>query len=239
MSDSEDEAVQCKTIKITIVGEPSTGKSSLCRRYLDGSAVAGGGTQGAEVMAGQCLGLRPPVPLQLCDVAGNALDTHMLDNYLYDSDIILFVYDLTNLQSFESLKMWVLEVKKIFEDEPKKPLMALFGNKSDLEHQRAVRLSCVQKFASEHLMESFKGSARTGEMVNNVFTNLVARVLGLKVRQLPSVTKTEKSPVAKTSEMNGHTPTLMQAESAQTLIMNRKTLRKIQRKASSTVCTVQ
>lgn len=45
------------------------------------------GTQGAEVMAGQCLGLRPPIPLQLCDVAGNALVTNMLANYLYASDV--------------------------------------------------------------------------------------------------------------------------------------------------------
>jgi hypothetical protein len=38
-------------------------------------------------MAGQCLGLRPPVPVQLCDVAGNALNTSMLENYLYASDV--------------------------------------------------------------------------------------------------------------------------------------------------------
>lgn len=54
--------------------------------------------------------------------------------------------------------------------------MALFGNKSDLEHQRAVRLSCVQKLASEYLLEHFKGSARTGEMVSpwwlNEFTDI-------------------------------------------------------------------
>lgn len=56
-------------------------------------------------------------------------------------------------------------MKENFENGEKKPLMALFGNKADLEHQRAVRLSYVQMFASEHLLESFKGSARTGEMV--------------------------------------------------------------------------
>lgn len=78
----------------------------------------------------------------------------------------MLVYDLTNLQSFEKLCIWLTKVKEIFENDVKKPLMALFGNKSDLEHQRAIRLSCVQKFASEHLMENFKGSARTGEMVN-------------------------------------------------------------------------
>lgn len=75
------------------------------------------------------------------------------------------MYDLTNLQSFDKLEIWVKNVKAVFEPEAKKPLMALFGNKSDLEHQRAVRLSCVQKFASEHFLDNYKVSARTGEMV--------------------------------------------------------------------------
>ncbi|XP_030027240.1 ras-related protein Rab-28 [Manduca sexta] len=242
MSDSEDE-VESGTVKITILGEPSTGKSSLCTRYLGASAgVVGGagGTQGAEVLAGQCVGVRPAVPLQLCDVAGNALATNMLTNYLYASDIVLFVYDLTNLQSFEKLGTWITKVKEIFEPETKKPLMAIFGNKSDLEHQRAVRLSCVQKFASEHLLENFKGSARTGEMVNNTFTNLVSRLLGVKVRKYPPVMVKGKSPVPRDSERNGRTPQPLQTpEPTQSLIMNRKALRTIQRRASSTVCCIQ
>ncbi|XP_028039442.1 ras-related protein Rab-28-like [Bombyx mandarina] len=239
MSDSDDNEVQGQTIKITVVGEPATGKTSLCTRYLGSNASYTGGTQGAEVMAGQCLGLRPPVPLQLCDVAGNAIHTKMLANYLYASDIILFVYDLTNLQSFEKLKLWVSTIKNIIESETKKPLLALFGNKSDLEHQRAVRISCVQKFASEHLLENFKGSARTGDMVNTLFTTLVSRVMGVKVSRLPHSSVNTKSPVLKENEINCHSPLPLQAEPTHTLIMNRKALRKIQWKASSTVCSVQ
>lgn len=37
--------------------------------------------------AGACLGLRPPVALQMCDVAGASRATAMLDNYLYASDV--------------------------------------------------------------------------------------------------------------------------------------------------------
>ncbi|XP_047029630.1 ras-related protein Rab-28-like [Helicoverpa zea] len=232
---SEDD-VEPKTVQIAVIGEPKTGKSCLCHRYLGGNSLApSGGTQGAEVMAGQCVGLRPAVPLQLCDVAGNALQTHMLANYLYASDIILFVYDLTNLQSFEKLKEWIRKVKEIFENEMKRPLMALFGNKSDLEHQRAVRLSCVQKFASEHLLENFKGSARTGDMVSHAFTSLVARALGLKVHRLPPTVVDGRSLAPKELELNGHA----HSEPMQPLIMNRKALRRVQRKASSTICNMQ
>ncbi|XP_063825896.1 ras-related protein Rab-28-like [Ostrinia nubilalis] len=229
MSDTEDEDVPNRTVKITVVGEPSTGKTSLCTRYLGGAGAGAGGTQGAEVMAGQCLGLRPPVPLQLCDVAGNAITTCMLDNYLYSSDVVIFVYDLTNLQSFEKLSLWITTVKDIFNSEIKKPLMALFGNKSDLEHQRAVRLSCVQKLASEYLLENFKGSARTGEMVNSAFTRLVARVMGVNVARALA-----RPP----AETNGASPRPLVEEQTHNLIMTRKAMRRAQRRSSSSICSI-
>ncbi|XP_060803553.1 ras-related protein Rab-28 isoform X2 [Amyelois transitella] len=227
MSDTEDEDGQSRTIKITVVGEPATGKSSLCSRYLGSPACGGGGTSGADVLCGQSAGLRPPVPVQLCDVAGNAIHTAMLANYLYSSDIVIFVYDLTNLQSFERLALWVVRVKEIFEREPKKPLLALFGNKSELEHQRAVRLSCVQKFASEHLLENFKGSARTGEMVNTAFAALVSRVAGPRAQPAPAG---ERAPAR---------PLSGRAVPSHSLIMNRKALRRFKRGATSSICKLQ
>ncbi|XP_068633020.1 ras-related protein Rab-28-like [Battus philenor] len=241
MSDTEDEESGNREVKITILGEPFTGKTSLCHKYFGTNGVVqGGSTWGAEVMAGQCLGLRPPVTLYLCDVAGNSLSTCMLRNYLYTSDIVIFVYDLTNLQSFEKLNEWIRAVDKIVEREPKKPLLALFGNKSDLEHQRAVRLSCVKNFASEHLLENFKGSARTGEMVNYLFSNLIGRLLNYESQQITPPAAAYPKPIINEIEEQSNGPTQnVDAVPTSPLIMNRKTLRKIQRKASSSVCCVQ
>ncbi|XP_050680070.1 ras-related protein Rab-28-like [Leptidea sinapis] len=230
MSDTEDEEIQSKIIKITLVGEPGTGKTSLCNRYLGGSG-ASGSTHGAEVTAGQCLGLRPPVQVQLCDVAGNTLSTTMLGNYLYASDIIIFVYDLTNLASFEKLNEWVEKVEELYKDETDKPLMAMFGNKSDLEHQRAVRLSSVTAFGADHSLEKFKGSARTGEMVNAAFTTLIARVMGAKVTSL--VAPVSQLPVREVPERENQPQ-----EEASKLIMNRAALRQVQKKESTSVCVV-
>lgn len=63
--------------------------------------------------------------------------------------------------------------------------------------------------------------------------------MGIKVRRLPPVVMNGRSPHPKDPEMNGHTPLSMQGISSQSLIMNRKALRKAQRKASSTICSVQ
>ncbi|XP_032517667.2 ras-related protein Rab-28-like [Danaus plexippus] len=231
MSDTEEEDNLVKFIKITLVGEPATGKTSICRRFVGANVSVSGGTQGAEVTAAQLAGVTSP--LRLCDVAGAALNTEMLPNYLFDTDILIFVYDLTNLQSFERLKLWMEKVKQILDSEKKKPLMALFGNKSDLEHQRAVRLSCVQKFASEYFLENYKGSARTGETISILFSNLLSNLLGIKLKSdVPPYKRILDTQLSETASMSPSEDT------ASTLIVNRKVLRKVQRK-SSAVCSLQ
>lgn len=79
------------------------------------------------------------------------------------------MYDITNLQSFERLGLWLESVSDILAGSEPVPLLAVFGNKSDLEHQRAVRLGCVNDFATEFGCLNFSGSARTGENVSYMF----------------------------------------------------------------------
>ncbi|VVC91244.1 unnamed protein product [Leptidea sinapis] len=106
--------------------------------------------------------------------------------------------------------------------------MAMFGNKSDLEHQRAVRLSSVTAFGADHSLEKFKGSARTGEMVNAAFTTLIARVMGAKVSSL--VAPVSQLPVREVPERENQPQ-----EEASELIMNRAALRQVQKKESTSV----
>ena len=46
------------------------------------------------------------VSLQLWDVDGMAITGKMLDTYLYDAHGILFVYDVTNEDSFRDIESW-------------------------------------------------------------------------------------------------------------------------------------
>ena len=50
------------------------------------------------------------ISLQIWDVTGTALSGKMLDTYVHDANGIVFLYDVTREESFESIKNWVREV---------------------------------------------------------------------------------------------------------------------------------
>jgi Ras-related protein Rab-28 len=51
---------------------------------------------------------------------------------------VILTYDITNYQSFVDLEDWFQLIVKTFEDKDM-PLLALMGNKIDLNHIQAVK----------------------------------------------------------------------------------------------------
>lgn len=85
---------------------------------------------------------------------------------MYIFQIILLVYDVTNSFSFEVLEEWIDKIRKFANGYEETPLMAVVGNKCDMEHQRTVKKDRTHKFAADNGFPSHDVSARTGEAVN-------------------------------------------------------------------------
>ncbi|KAM4673274.1 ras-related protein Rab-28 isoform 11-T12 [Amazona ochrocephala] len=96
---------------------------------------------------------------------------------------VLLVYDITNGQSFENLEDWYNAVKKVNEESETQPLVALVGNKIDLEHMRAVKVDKHQRFCQENNFSSHFVSAKTGDSVFLCFQRIAADVLGIKLNK--------------------------------------------------------
>ena len=100
----------------------------------------------------------------------------MIGTYIYEANAVsnqllsinpffvqvVFVYDITNQQSFEDLEDWVNLVKNAFKGRPL-PQMILLGNKVDLNHMQAVKQDAHQKFAKENKIIAYYASAKTGD----------------------------------------------------------------------------
>lgn len=181
MSDSEDETPD-KQLKLVVMGDGASGKTSLCMRYSQ---------ENFSKQYGQTVGLdfylkrinlqgNINVALQVWDIGGQTLGGSMLNNYIFGAHGVLLVYDITNYSSFENLDDWFRQVKQVCGAGPM-PHMALLGNKSDLEHMRTVKQDKHQKFANDHNMTNYFVSAKTGESVSLCFQKIAADILQIKL----------------------------------------------------------
>lgn len=78
------------------------------------------------------------IKLQLWDTAGQERFHSLIPSYIRDSNIAIMLYDITEKQSFINVNKWQEEVKTI---RGKEILMALVGNKSDLEDKRLFTIN--------------------------------------------------------------------------------------------------
>ncbi|NXF45008.1 RAB28 protein, partial [Oceanites oceanicus] len=179
MSDSEEEESPDRQLKLVVLGDGTTGKTSLATRFAQETF----GKQYKQTIGLDFFLKRIILPgnlnvtLQVWDVGGQTIGGKMLDKYIYGAQGILLVYDITNGQSFENLEDWYNVVKKVNEESETQPLVALVGNKIDLEHMRTVKVDKHQRFCQENNFSSHFVSAKTGDSVSKKSNILVDRVV--------------------------------------------------------------
>ncbi|XP_053560111.1 ras-related protein Rab-28 isoform X2 [Bombina bombina] len=184
MSDSEEDS-QDRQLKIVILGDGACGKTSLAMRFAQESF----GKQYKQTVGLDFFLKRITLPgnlnvtLQVWDIGGQTIGGKMLDKYIYGTQGVLLVYDITNYQSFENIEDWFSMVKKVNEESETQPFVALVGNKIDLEHMRTVKADKHQRFCHENGLGSYYVSAKTGDSVFLCFQRVAAEILGIKLNK--------------------------------------------------------
>ncbi len=92
--------------------------------------------------------------------------------YFRKARVIIFVYDITDQDSFEALVTWDNEIHKYGIRKTDNVIKAIVGTKKDLEDERAVRLNRAKSFAeNKDISEEFvfEVSSKTGEGVQEMF----------------------------------------------------------------------
>ncbi|KAJ3438408.1 ras and ef-hand domain-containing protein [Anaeramoeba flamelloides] len=161
--------------KIVLLGDSSVGKSSLVLRLCQDKFVENleptiGGSciiQNIEIEESE-------VKLKIWDTAGQERFHSLTPLYYRGAKGAVIVYDISNFESFERAKDWILELRENGESDSK---IVLVGNKIDLE-TKAVEDTTAQKFADKNGLLFFETSAKTGEFVNQIFLALAKLLLG-------------------------------------------------------------
>ena len=86
---------------------------------------------------------------------------------------VILIYDITDRNSFESVRNRMIQIELIADKSLKR---VLIGNKCD-EPNREVSEEDGKKFADKHNIGFFETSAKTGKNVNEVFYYLVEEIL--------------------------------------------------------------
>ncbi|CAD5218919.1 unnamed protein product [Bursaphelenchus okinawaensis] len=178
----KDEDSPEKVIKLVLVGDGTSGKTSICTRFAQRDFSGKySQTLGVDFYSRRLDLPKDNVLCQVWDVGGQSLSTNMLSKYVYDADCVVFVYDVTNAATFDSITDWVTAVKKALKHEEKNTKLALLGNKTDLEHRRAIRIDKHSRLADQFNMASHYVSAKTGDSIDLAFKYLAADITGVQL----------------------------------------------------------
>ena len=161
---------KCYVVKIIIIGNQSVGKTNIVTRYVKGEFSEDYMiTIGMDFLTCNLKSDDKIFKLRLWDTAGSEKFRSITKGYYSNTCCALIVYDITNQNSFDSVKHWIEDVKNYAD---KDTHLVLVGNKIDLKDQRKISKEDGQNLATQNGMDFYESSALTGENINNIFEGI-------------------------------------------------------------------
>ena len=159
-------------IKVILVGETGTGKTSLIN-----TATGKKFTEGEEISSIKCSYVQltkiiedREYTIDLWDTIGQEKFRSLTKLFFKDSGIVIFVFDITNKESFNDLEYWFETIEKELGN---KPIKGLAANKQDLIEKQEVDDNAIQIYA---LKKGIKFEYTTAFSPNN-FNKLLEQLL--------------------------------------------------------------
>ena len=173
--------------KITIIGDGSVGKTSLIKKFTQGSFqkeyIKTIGAQFSEFDA-EISGDK--IRLLFWDIAGQDDFLFLRPSFYRESRAAIIVYSLEEndlgKRSFEHIKNWHDDIKQYCGDIP----IVVFANKVDLIKEDNLDKSLIQEVIKErNFLGYYLTSAKTGQGVYEAFNALI-EILYYKYKKLSS-----------------------------------------------------
>ena len=163
--------------KLLFLGESSVGKTSLLLRYIDDLFENSIPTVGIDVKYKYLTYDNKKIRLDIWDTAGQERFRGIAQNYFRGAHGVIFVFDITNKESFIKLKTWISDAKQKINPGT---VMVVAENKVDLEERRAVSKEIIEEFKEKNEIDIFSTSAKTGQGVREVISDVVSKLYNNK-----------------------------------------------------------
>ncbi|KAH3732440.1 Rab GTPase [Pelomyxa schiedti] len=132
-------------VKLVLVGDSFTGKTCLVGRLLHNDFITTTPTIGAAFQVHTLKVDGRDIKLEIWDTAGQEKFRALTPMYYRGAAAALVVYDITKMATFEVMKRWIDELRS---HAPPNIVLAICGNKVDLEDARAVPTALAQQYVS-------------------------------------------------------------------------------------------
>ena len=163
----KDDATKGFVFKITVIGDGAVGKTSLIKKYTQGSFQKDYiKTLGAQFSKYDEEMGRDNCKLFFWDIAGQREFDFMRPTFYKGSKAAIIVFSHTDEDSFNHITDWHEDIKKYSGDLP----IVLFGNKTDLIDEIDLEDDKVTKIVEDrNFLGYYKTSAKTGSGVYKAF----------------------------------------------------------------------
>ena len=163
------------SFKILLIGESGVGKTCLLLRFTDDTFTVNHQTTiGVDFKQKTLLIKDKIIKVQVWDTAGQERFRTLTKSFYKIADGIILTYDVTNVESFISIKNWLRQVDQYADISV---LKIIVGNKCDYDEKRVVTFEEGEKFATGYNIPFFETSAKSNVNVSKTFSFLTEILL--------------------------------------------------------------
>lgn len=161
--------------KVVLLWEDCVGKTSLALRYCENRfSDRHITTLQASFLTKRLNICGKRVNLAIWDTAGQERFHALGPIYYRDSNGAILVYDITDEDSFQKVKNWVKELRKMLGSEI---CLSIVGNKTDLEKDRHVLIEEAETYAASVGAKHFHTSAKVNKGIEELFLDICKKML--------------------------------------------------------------
>jgi len=160
--------------RLLLIGDSGVGKSCLLLRFSDQSHTDSYiSTIGVDFKIRTIESEGKTIKLQIWDTAGQDRFRSITSTYYRGAHGIIIVYDVTESETFQNVKVWLAEIEKCASPGVHKLLV---GNKCDLVGRRQVEYETAKAYAEKLSIPFLETSAKAATNVEKAFLVLAQQI---------------------------------------------------------------
>ena len=166
-----DSKIKRKVLRLSILGDSKTGKSSIINRYLGNEfsedMISNIGIDKQELLMTMKDGNE--MKIIIWDTAGQERFHSISSTTIKNSQGIIVCFAINDRDSFNNVLQWLQDIRDVSSKIP----IVLFGNKCDLEDKRKVTKGEAEDFAANHELTYFETSAKENINLKEGFEHII------------------------------------------------------------------